>query len=67
VAGAGQEGVEARCQRVATACGLDGDRLYAWSRVIAPMAAIAHLTCDGSESPCLADPTRISVPAGQSE
>ncbi|WP_343034490.1 aminoglycoside phosphotransferase family protein [Amycolatopsis anabasis] len=39
VAGAGQEGVEARCQRVATACGLDGDRLYAWSQVIAPMAA----------------------------
>lgn len=49
VAGAGQEGVEARCQRVATACELDGDRLYAWSRVIAPMAAIAHLTYDGSE------------------
>lgn len=46
---AGQEGVEARCQRVATACGLDGDRLYAWSRVIAPMAAIAHLTYDGPE------------------
>ncbi|MFD8567992.1 aminoglycoside phosphotransferase family protein [Streptomyces sp. NPDC059639] len=49
VAGAGQEGVEARCQRVATACGLDGDRLYAWSRVTAPMAAIAHLTNDGPE------------------
>jgi streptomycin 6-kinase len=46
VAGAGQDGVEARCQRVATACGLDGDRLYAWSQVIAPMAAIAHLTYD---------------------
>ncbi|MET9759981.1 aminoglycoside phosphotransferase family protein [Streptomyces sp. NPDC006372] len=49
VAGAGQEGVEARCQQVATACGLDGDRLYAWCRVIAPMAAIAHLTYDGPE------------------
>jgi len=36
VAAAGQEGVEARCQRVATACGLDGDRLYAWAQVIAP-------------------------------
>jgi len=47
VAGAGLEGVEARCQRVATACGLDGDRLYAWSRVIAPMVAIAYLTYDG--------------------
>ncbi|GAB3500808.1 aminoglycoside phosphotransferase family protein [Amycolatopsis cihanbeyliensis] len=49
VDGAGHEGVEARCQRVATACGLDGDRLYAWSRVIAPMAAIAHLTYGGPE------------------
>src|SRR5882757_2496316 len=47
VAGAGQEGVEARCQRVATACGLDGDRLYAWAQVIAPMLAIAHLTYNG--------------------
>lgn len=49
VAGAGQEGVEARCQRVAAACALDGDRLYAWSRVVAPMAAIAHLTYGGPE------------------
>nr|WP_246620637.1 aminoglycoside phosphotransferase family protein [Streptomyces corallincola] len=49
VAGAGQEGVEARCQRVATACELDGNRLYAWSRVGAPMAAIAQLTYDGPE------------------
>ncbi|MFE4054800.1 aminoglycoside phosphotransferase family protein [Streptomyces sp. NPDC059096] len=49
VAGAGQEGVEVRCRQVADACGLDGDRLYAWSRVIAPMAAIAHLTHDGPE------------------
>lgn len=49
VAGAGQDGVEARCQRVATACALDGDRLYAWSQVIAPMAAISRLTYDGSQ------------------
>ena len=49
VAGAGHEGAEARCRRVATACGLDGDRLYAWSRVIAPMFAIAYLTYDGPE------------------
>ena len=47
VAAAGQEGVEARCQRVATACGLDGDRLHAWAQVIAPMVVIAHLTYDG--------------------
>ncbi|MEV6644343.1 aminoglycoside phosphotransferase family protein [Amycolatopsis sp. NPDC051371] len=50
VAGAGHEGAEARCQRVATACGLDGDRLYAWSRVIAPMFAVAYLENNGSES-----------------
>lgn len=49
VAGAGLEGVETRCRRVAAACGLDGDRLYAWSRVVAPMFAIAHLTHDGPE------------------
>jgi streptomycin 6-kinase len=28
---------------------LDGDRLYAWSPVIAPMFAIAYLTYDGPE------------------
>ncbi|WP_435156115.1 aminoglycoside phosphotransferase family protein [Amycolatopsis sacchari] len=49
VAGAGHEGVEARCQRPAAACGLDGGRLFAWSRVVAPMAAIAHLTYGGPE------------------
>jgi streptomycin 6-kinase len=50
VAGAGHEGVEAHCQLVAAACGLDVDRLYAWSQVIAPMAAIAHLTYGGPET-----------------
>ncbi|WP_331736211.1 aminoglycoside phosphotransferase family protein (plasmid) [Streptomyces anulatus] len=49
VAGAGNEGVEARCQQVAAACQLDGDRLYAWSRVVAPMAAIANLANGGPE------------------
>lgn len=49
VAGAGHEGVEARCRHVAAACDLDGDRLHAWSRVIAPMFAIAHLTHGGPE------------------
>ncbi|WP_308457863.1 aminoglycoside phosphotransferase family protein [Streptomyces sp. SM12] len=57
VAAAGHEGVEARCQRVAAACGLDGDRLHAWSRVIAPMAAIGHLTADGSD--CSDSPARV--------
>jgi len=49
VSGAGYEGVEARCHAVANACGLDGDRLSAWSRVVAPMFAIAHLTHGGPE------------------
>ena len=46
--GAGREGVETRCALVAEACGLDGDRLLAWARVGAPMAAIA-LIPDGAE------------------
>ncbi|MFJ5984650.1 aminoglycoside phosphotransferase family protein [Lentzea sp. NPDC092896] len=50
VAGAGQEGVRARCEAVATACGLDGDRLFAWSQAIAPMLAIAHLAHSGDEA-----------------
>ncbi|WP_330277725.1 aminoglycoside phosphotransferase family protein [Lentzea sp. NBC_00516] len=50
VAGAGQEGVRARCEAVAAACGLDGDRLFAWSQAIAPMLAIAHLAHDGDEA-----------------
>lgn len=49
VAGAGHEGVTVRCRQVAAACGLDENRLYAWSQVIAPMAAIARLTRGGPE------------------
>ncbi|MFB6506750.1 MULTISPECIES: aminoglycoside phosphotransferase family protein [unclassified Streptomyces] len=49
VAGVGLEGVETRCARVSEACGLDGDRLHAWSQVIAPFAAIAHLGSGGEE------------------
>ncbi len=30
-----------------TSCGLDSDRLHAWSQVIAPFAAIAHLRAGG--------------------
>ncbi|MGW2182970.1 aminoglycoside phosphotransferase family protein [Streptomyces sp. NPDC001732] len=52
VAGAGLEGIETRCARVSAACGLDGDRLHAWSQVIAPFAAIAHLG-DGGEKPVI--------------
>nr|WP_239155448.1 aminoglycoside phosphotransferase family protein [Amycolatopsis sp. FDAARGOS 1241] len=71
VAGAGQEGVESRCQRVAIACGLDGDRLYAWSQVIAPMVAIARLTYGGPASvtncsPWPAEPARASARAADS-
>ncbi|MFJ6805778.1 aminoglycoside phosphotransferase family protein [Streptomyces anulatus] len=50
VACAGLEGVETRCEHVAEACGLDDDRLHAWSQVIAPFAAIAHLGSGGEES-----------------
>jgi streptomycin 6-kinase len=49
VAGAGQEGVATRCERVAVACGLDGARLHAWSQVIAPLAAIAQLSEGGPQ------------------
>ncbi|ANN21954.1 aminoglycoside phosphotransferase [Amycolatopsis orientalis] len=66
VGGAGHEGVEARCQVVAAACGLDGDRLFAWSRVIAPMFVIAHLTYGGPEGAldellALARPDRSAI------
>lgn len=50
VAGAGQEGVAARCEAVASACGLDGDRLFAWSQVIAPLLVIAHVTHGAEEA-----------------
>ncbi|MFF8697318.1 aminoglycoside phosphotransferase family protein [Streptomyces sp. NPDC015144] len=53
VAGAGLEGISTRCTRIAAACGLDNDRLHAWSQVIAPFAAIAHLTHSGNEGPAL--------------
>ena len=52
VSGAGHEEVATRCHRVAAACGLDGDRLYAWSRVIAPMFAVAHLR-NGGPAPAI--------------
>ncbi|MFS8097876.1 phosphotransferase [Lentzea alba] len=49
VAGAGQEGVAARCEKVAKACGLDADRLFGWSQVIAPLLAVAHLGNGGHD------------------
>ncbi|MFJ9324283.1 aminoglycoside phosphotransferase family protein [Streptomyces globisporus] len=49
VAGAGLEGIETRCEHVAVACRLDGERLHSWSQVIAPFAAIAHLGNGGEE------------------
>lgn len=52
VAGAGREGVEARCAGVAAAYGLDPDRLYAWSRVDAAFAALARLGA-GEEGPAV--------------
>lgn len=50
VGGAGREGVGTRCARLAAAYGLDPDRLYAWSRVNAAFAAVAHLGA-GDEGP----------------
>lgn len=47
---AGGEGIRTRCERVASACGLDGDRLLAWGQTMAPMFVIGHLRSDGSES-----------------
>jgi streptomycin 6-kinase len=44
VDGAGREGVDARCERVAAACGLDGDRLYEWAKVNATFHAIGRLS-----------------------
>ncbi|MGW8544907.1 aminoglycoside phosphotransferase family protein [Streptomyces albidoflavus] len=52
VAGAGREGVEARCAGVAAAYGLDPDRLHAWSRVDAAFAAVARLGA-GDEGPAV--------------
>ena len=40
----------ARCEAVAAACGLDGDRLFAWSQVIATLLAVAHLGNGGPEA-----------------
>ncbi|WP_237047801.1 aminoglycoside phosphotransferase family protein [Lentzea guizhouensis] len=50
VMGAGHEGVEARCAAIAAACDLDGDRLFAWARVIAPFFVVAHAT-NGAPEP----------------
>lgn len=41
--GAGRDGVEARCTALASASGLDADRLRAWCRAIAPIVAIIRL------------------------
>ncbi|WP_433265194.1 aminoglycoside phosphotransferase family protein [Actinosynnema sp. CS-041913] len=46
---AGKEGIAVRCAEVASAAGLDPDRLFEWSRVNAPMAVIGHLTWGGPE------------------
>ncbi|KOV86786.1 aminoglycoside phosphotransferase [Nocardia sp. NRRL S-836] len=47
--GAGQEGVTARCAAVAAACDLDGDRLFAWARVIAPFFVVARIGAGAAE------------------
>jgi streptomycin 6-kinase len=43
---AGQTGadtVDSRCEQLAAAYGMDGDRLYAWSRAIAPVIAVSRV------------------------
>lgn len=47
--GAGDDGVAARCDSLATAAGLDPDRLYAWCRAIAPIVAINQIGQPGRE------------------
>lgn len=54
LAGAGREGVDIRCALVAGECGMDGDRLYAWCRVVAPVTAIAYLAV-GSTDPAVVE------------
>jgi streptomycin 6-kinase len=49
VDGAGREGIDARCERVAAACGLDGDRLYEWVKVNATLHAIGRLSGGGRD------------------
>ncbi|MEV0678196.1 aminoglycoside phosphotransferase family protein [Actinosynnema sp. NPDC050436] len=44
---AGKGSIEERCTQVATAYGLDPDRLRTWSQVDAPLLAIGHLTWGG--------------------
>jgi streptomycin 6-kinase len=39
----GIDGIDARCAGLATASGLDADRLHDWCRAIAPIVAIIHL------------------------
>jgi streptomycin 6-kinase len=41
--GAGRDGVDARCAELASASGLDAERLYAWCRAIAAIVAILYL------------------------
>jgi hypothetical protein len=47
--GAGLDGVDARCAALAEASGLDGGRLFAWCRAVAPIVAIIYLGRPGRE------------------
>jgi streptomycin 6-kinase len=47
--GAGNDGVDARCDALAAAAGLDPDRLYGWCRAIAPIVAINRIGQPGKE------------------
>jgi len=47
--GAGRDGVETRCAALASASGLDADRLYAWCRAVAAILAILRLGRPGAD------------------
>jgi streptomycin 6-kinase len=49
LAGAGRDGVAARCAALACASGLDEGRLYAWCRAVAAIVAITYVTRPGAE------------------
>ena len=61
LAGAGLDGVENRCARLANAAGLDGDRLLEWARVGAPLLAIGLIPAGDAEE-AVAELLALSAP-----
>lgn len=46
--GAGQDGVDNRCEELATACGLDANRLHDWAAAVAAAVAIIRIGAGAS-------------------